>query len=98
MFHELIPPCGAGRREKVGALYSTVSELLASSAEHTLDSFLVLHRIYSPGSSEVIVGRVNCQMLCASMNTFFTIQEIHPHSRAYTRFFAPTSQNIYPWH
>ena len=29
MFHELIPPCGAGRSEKAEALYSTESELLA---------------------------------------------------------------------
>ena len=27
--HELIPPCDARRREKVGALYSAVSDLLA---------------------------------------------------------------------
>ena len=43
------------RREKVGALYSTVFGLLAIIAEHTLNFSLLCHRIYSPGGSVVIV-------------------------------------------
>ena len=43
--HEPIPPCDARRREKVGALYSAVSGLLASSAEHTLNFSLLCHGI-----------------------------------------------------
>ena len=40
--HELIPPCDARRREKVGALYSTVYGLLA-----------VISRAYPPFLSPV---------------------------------------------
>ena len=44
---ELIPPCDIRRREKVGALYSAVSGLLAViSRTCTLDFSLLCHGIY----------------------------------------------------
>ena len=47
--HELIPSCDIRRREKVGALYSAVSGLLAFSSR------AYYHGIYNLGSSVVIV-------------------------------------------